>query len=89
MQFLKEDDGIYFDEQELNSLNAIANMIKNNGGKVLYSLKEIANYVNTPKWLWLKIYVLQLWRVKHCWQRIRIACGHHYDWQDYENINVY
>lgn len=44
--FLKEDDGIYFDEQELNSLNAIANMIKNNGGKVLYSLKEIANYVN-------------------------------------------
>ena len=51
--------------------------------------RKIANYVNTPKWLWFKVYVLQLWRVKCWWQRIRIACGHHYDWQDYANINVY
>jgi hypothetical protein len=51
--------------------------------------RSIANYVNTPFWLWVKIYVLQLWRVKCWWQRIRIACGHHYDWQDYANITVY
>jgi len=50
--------------------------------------RSIANYVNTPFWLWVKIYVLQLWRVKCWWQRIRIACGHHYAWQEYEGVDL-
>lgn len=54
-------------------------------GKIL---RGIANYANTPFWLWLKVYVLQLWRIQHMWQRIRIACGHRYAWQEYEGVDL-
>ena len=50
--------------------------------------RRIANYVNTSFWLWLKIYVLNLYWFVHKWQKLRIACGHHYDWQDYEGVDL-
>ena len=47
---------------------------------------KIANYVNTPKWLWFKIYVLNVYWFVRKWHSFRIWCGHHYDWQEYYGI---
>ena len=50
--------------------------------------RRIANYVNTPFWLWLKIYVLNLYWFVHKWHKLRIACGHHYAWQEYDGVDL-
>lgn len=36
---------------------------------------------------YLKYYIFRFVDIKIAWQRIRIACGHRYDWMDYEEIN--
>ena len=51
--------------------------------------RKMFNFIVNRKWMWFKIYVLQLWRVQLIWQKFRIACGHHYDWQDYEGVTDY
>ena len=52
------------------------------------TFRRIYNYYTTPFWLWLKIDVLHLYWFVHKWQRFRIACGHHYDWQDYSGLGL-
>ena len=51
--------------------------------------RRVYNFMANPFWIWFKIYVLNFYWFEHKWQQFRIACGHHYDWQDYANINVY
>ncbi len=48
----------------------------------------IYNYYTTPFWLWVKIYVLNTYWFVHKWQKFRIACGHYYEWQEYEGLNL-
>ena len=43
---LKEDEDKTFDEGQLKSLNAVGEMVKNNGAKVFNTLEEIAEYLN-------------------------------------------
>ncbi len=50
--------------------------------------KRVYNFMTCPFWLWIKIYVLNFYWFKHKWQHIRIACGHHYDWQDYQGYGA-
>ena len=50
--------------------------------------RRVYNFMATPFWLWVKIYVLNFYWFKHKWQQLRIACGHHYDWQDYEGVDI-
>lgn len=44
-------------------------------------------YTNSMKTI-LKIYVFRLYWFRTKWERFRIACGHHYDWQDYEGMDI-
>ncbi len=46
---LKEDEGLSFPEFQQKSLEQVAKVIESNGGKVLYSLEDTANYLNLPK----------------------------------------
>lgn len=50
--------------------------------------RRVYNFMVTPFWLWVKIYVLNFYWFEHKWHQLRIACGHHYDWQDYEGVNI-
>ena len=50
--------------------------------------RRIFNFMTTPFWLWMKIYVFHWYIVKHFWYKLRIKCGHHYDWQDYEGVDI-
>jgi hypothetical protein len=45
--FLESDEESVFDKVQIKSLNAVAKMVKNNGGKVFESLAEMTNYLNT------------------------------------------
>ena len=51
-------------------------------------LRLIYNFIITPFWLWMKIYVFHWYIIKHFWYRLRIKCGYHYDWQDYEGVDI-
>lgn len=46
------------------------------------------NWYSCSLWVYIKYYAIQVgwWRYK--WQRLRIAMGHHYDWQDYLGMNI-
>lgn len=50
--------------------------------------RRVYNFMTTPFWAWVKIYVLNFYWFEHKWQQLRIACGHHYDWQDYEGCDI-
>ena len=50
--------------------------------------RRIYNFIITPFWLWMKLYVFHWHIVEHFWHKLRIKCGHHYDWQDYEDIDL-
>jgi len=41
------DGGIIFSDSQWHSLQAVAKMVLTNGGKVFYTLEDIANYVNS------------------------------------------
>ena len=43
---LREDEDLIFDDRQWKSLNAVASMVKHNGGKVFYNLTEVAIYLN-------------------------------------------
>ena len=43
---LKEDEDKIFNEAQLKSLDAVGEMVKNNGAKVFNTLEEIAEYLN-------------------------------------------
>ena len=44
-------------------------------------------YVSTY-WEYLYYHVFHLYNIKYLWQKFRIKCGHHYDWQDYEGVDI-
>ena len=48
--------------------------------------RKLYNFVTVPFGLWLKCYVFQFWWFRCKWQSFRIWCGHHYDWQDYNDV---
>jgi hypothetical protein len=48
--------------------------------------RKLYNFITVPFWIWLKCYVFHFWWFRCKWQSFRIWCGHHYDWQDYNNI---
>lgn len=50
--------------------------------------KNIFSFIILPFWIWFKYNVLHIAFFKHIWQKIRIKCGHHYDWQDYEGVDL-
>jgi len=50
--------------------------------------RRVYNFMATPFWLWVKIYVLNFYWFEHKWQQLRIVCGNHYDWQDYEGVDI-
>ena len=50
--------------------------------------RRIYNFIITPFWLWMKLYVFHWYIFKHFWYKLRIKCGHHYDWQDYEGVDI-
>lgn len=50
--------------------------------------RRVYNFMTCPFCLWVKIYVLNFYWFKHKWEEIRIACGHHYEWQDYLGTNI-
>jgi len=50
--------------------------------------RRIYNFIITPFWLWVKLYVFHWYIIKHFWYELRIKCGHHYDWQDYDGIDL-
>jgi hypothetical protein len=45
--FLDKDGVETFDKVQIKSLNAVAKMVKNNGGKVFETLAEIVKFLNT------------------------------------------
>ncbi len=45
--FLETDGDAVFDRAQVKSLNAVATMVKNNGGKIFESLDELVRYLNT------------------------------------------
>ena len=45
--FLEKDDPKAFSPVQIKSLNAVAKMVKNNGGKVFETLAEIVRFLNT------------------------------------------
>ena len=50
--------------------------------------KRLRNWYGTTIWNYIKIYILKKYWWKHKWQEFRIKCGHHYDWQDYEGLDI-
>ena len=50
--------------------------------------KTIYLFITLPFWVWFKYYVLYITWFKHKWYDFRIKCGHHYDWQDYEGVDI-
>ena len=50
--------------------------------------RKLYNFVTVPFGLWLRCYVFQFWWFRCKWQSFRIWCGHHYDWQDYEGVDL-
>ena len=48
--------------------------------------KKVFNYLSSPFWLWFRIYILHTYWFRLKWQSFRIWCGHHYDWQDYDDV---
>ena len=50
--------------------------------------KKLRIWYASTYWEYLYYHVFQLFRLKYWWQNIRIKCGHHYDWEDYENCNL-
>ena len=44
---LDEDEGDVFTKAEIKSLNAVAKMVKNNGGKVYDNLQNMATFLNS------------------------------------------
>lgn len=50
--------------------------------------RRVYNFMATPFWLWIKIYVLNFYWFERKWQQFRIACGHHYNWQDYQGYDI-
>ena len=50
--------------------------------------RRIFNWYTTPFKLYIKYYVFNYGWFKSKWQQFRILCCHHYDWQDYEGIDV-
>lgn len=50
--------------------------------------KQIYNFITIPFFVYFKIYILKICWFEHKWQNIRIKCGHHYDWQDYEGVDI-
>ena len=49
----------------------------------------IYDWYTTPLKLYIKYYVLRYTWFIAKWHQFRIWCGHHYDWQDYTNVNIY
>lgn len=39
-------------------------------------------------WQYIKYYIIKVGWWKFQWQKLRIKCGHHYDWQDYVGANI-
>ena len=50
--------------------------------------KKLRIWYASTYWEYLYYHVFQLFRLKYWWQDIRIKCGHHYDWQDYEGLDI-
>ena len=50
--------------------------------------RRMYNFMTVPFWTWFKIYVLNFYWFKHKWEQFRIACGHHYAWQDYQGYDI-
>ena len=50
--------------------------------------RHIFNFITLPFFVWFKIYILKFYWFKHIWQTIRIKCGHHYVWQDYNYVDL-
>lgn len=50
--------------------------------------RRVYNFMSVPFWIWFKIYVLNFYWFKHKWEQFRIACGHHYAWQDYQGYDI-
>lgn len=48
---LPEYEGEKFDEAQLKSLDAVKNMVKNNGAQICTSLRDIAGFLNTERLL--------------------------------------
>jgi len=44
--FLESDENSIFTQHQLKSLNQTSKMIQNNGGKIFYSLEEVATFLN-------------------------------------------
>ena len=51
--------------------------------------RRLRIWYNSSLWYLFKAYVIKTWWWRHKWQDFRIACGHHYDWQDYEGTDDY
>lgn len=51
--------------------------------------RRIFNYLTTPFWTWLSIYVFQFFMIKIYWQKFMIKVfNKHYDWQDYVGLDL-
>ena len=37
---------------------------------------------------YIKYYIIRIGWWRSQWQKLRIKCGHHYDWQDYAGVNI-
>lgn len=46
--------------------------------------KRLRKWYNRQSLLSYLYYELHLFKIKYYWQKLRIAFGHHYAWQDYE-----
>lgn len=49
------------------------------------ALREWYNRTSIWDYLYYKSHIFML---KYKWQALRIKMGHHYDWQDYEGVNL-
>ena len=47
--FLEKDEDLEFDKHQIKSLVATGKLVKNNGGTVLSSLEEVAEFLNKAK----------------------------------------
>jgi hypothetical protein len=50
--------------------------------------KKLRNWYTSTYWDYLYYYVFHLYKVKYWWQKFRIKCGHHYDWQNYSGLSL-
>ena len=50
--------------------------------------KRLRIWYNSSLWYLFKVYVIKWYWWKCKWQNFRIACGHRYAWQDYDNIDL-